>query len=78
MMTQVSRQVPFNVLGPGVQAIRAELDAALQRVLDRGWFLMGPELKAFEQRTSDQVLVYVDKKVPDGTTLEESVTEEHP
>jgi len=29
------------------------------------------KLKAFEQRTSDQVLVYVDKKVPDGTTLEE-------
>jgi uncharacterized protein len=29
------------------------------------------KLKAFEQQTSDQVLVYVDKKVPDGTTLEE-------
>ena len=29
------------------------------------------KLKAFEQRTSDQVLVYVDKKVPQGTTLEE-------
>ncbi len=50
MTTQQSRQVPFNVLGPGVHAIRAELDAALQRVLDSGWFLMGPELKAFEQQ----------------------------
>jgi dTDP-4-amino-4,6-dideoxygalactose transaminase len=50
MMTQVSRQVPFNVLGPGVQAIRGELDAALARVLDRGYFLMGPELKAFEEQ----------------------------
>lgn len=29
------------------------------------------KLKAFEQATSDQVLVYVDKKVPQGTTLEE-------
>ena len=29
------------------------------------------KLKAFEQRTSDQVLVYVDKHVPEGTTLEE-------
>ncbi|HEV8431833.1 MAG TPA: TPM domain-containing protein [Thermoanaerobaculia bacterium] len=29
------------------------------------------KLKAFEERTSDQVLVYVDKKVPEGTTLEE-------
>ncbi len=50
MMTQVSRQVPFNVLSPGVQAIRAELDAAVKRVLDRGYFLMGPELLAFEDQ----------------------------
>jgi len=42
------RKVPFNVLAPGVQAIRADLDAAVARVLDRGWFLMGPELDAFE------------------------------
>ena len=45
-----ARRVPFNVLAPGVQAIRAELDAAVARVLDRGWFLGGPELQAFEQR----------------------------
>ena len=29
------------------------------------------KLKVFEQQTSDQVLVYVDKHVPEGTTLEE-------
>jgi dTDP-4-amino-4,6-dideoxygalactose transaminase len=44
------RQVAFNVLAPGVQAIRGELDAAIARVLDRGWFLMGPELQAFEEK----------------------------
>jgi uncharacterized protein len=33
--------------------------------------LLEQKLKAFEQQTSDQVLVYIDKKVPDGTTLEE-------
>jgi len=43
-------QVPFNVLAPGVQAMRPELDAAIARVLDRGWFLMGPELPTFEQQ----------------------------
>ena len=42
------RRVPFNVLAPGVQAIRAEIDAAIARVLDRGYFLMGPELEQFE------------------------------
>src|SRR5437762_5148446 len=29
------------------------------------------KLKSFEQQTSDQILVYVDKKVPAGTTVEE-------
>lgn len=43
------RRVPFNVLAPGVQAIRGELDAAIARVLESGWFLMGPELEAFER-----------------------------
>jgi dTDP-4-amino-4,6-dideoxygalactose transaminase len=45
----VDRQVRFNVLAPGVQAIRAELDGAIARVLDSGWFLMGPELEGFER-----------------------------
>ncbi len=44
----VQRQVPFNVLAPGVQAIRGEIDAAISRVLDSGWFLLGPELHGFE------------------------------
>jgi dTDP-4-amino-4,6-dideoxygalactose transaminase len=47
--TLQSRRIPFNVLAPGVQAIRPELDAAIARVLDSGWFLMGPELQAFER-----------------------------
>jgi len=48
--TQLDRVVPFNVLAPGVRTIRAELDAAVKRVLDRGNFLMGPELNAFERK----------------------------
>ena len=43
------RSVPFNQLKPGVDAIRAELDAAVARVLDSGRFLMGPELEQFER-----------------------------
>jgi dTDP-4-amino-4,6-dideoxygalactose transaminase len=41
------------VLAPGVQAIRGELDAAIARVLDSGWFLMGPELQAFEREFAE-------------------------
>ena len=29
--------------------IRAELDAALKRVIDREWYILGPEVEAFEQ-----------------------------
>ena len=50
MAVEQRRSVPFNVLAPGVAAIRSELDAAIARVLDRGWFLLGPELKAFEEQ----------------------------
>jgi dTDP-4-amino-4,6-dideoxygalactose transaminase len=42
-------RVPFNVLAPGVASIRPELDAAIARVLDSGWFLLGPELATFER-----------------------------
>lgn len=50
MTAQLGRVVPFNVLAPGIQTIRADLDASVKRVLDRGYFLMGPELNAFERK----------------------------
>ncbi len=40
-------RVPFLSLRPGDD--RPALDAAIARVLDRGWFILGPELQAFEQ-----------------------------
>jgi dTDP-3-amino-3,4,6-trideoxy-alpha-D-glucose transaminase len=42
-----SVRVPFLALRPGDD--RPALDAAIARVLDRGWFILGPELQAFEQ-----------------------------
>ena len=41
-------QVPFLDLGRLHQPIRSQLDAAYRRVMDSGWFIMGPELEAFE------------------------------
>ncbi|MBX5491949.1 MAG: DegT/DnrJ/EryC1/StrS family aminotransferase, partial [Chloroflexi bacterium] len=40
--------IAFNDLRPQYAALRAELDAAVTRVLERGWFILGPELEAFE------------------------------
>ncbi len=42
--------VPFNDLASTVAPVRGELDAAIARVLDRGWFIHGPEDEAFEQQ----------------------------
>ncbi len=41
-----ARRVPFVSLTPGEDA-RA-IDAAIRRVIDRGWFILGPEVEAFE------------------------------
>jgi len=40
--------VPFVDFRPHVAALRAEIDAAIARVLDSGWFILGPEVEAFE------------------------------
>jgi dTDP-4-amino-4,6-dideoxygalactose transaminase len=40
--------VPFLDLGRLHQSIREPLDEAYHRVVDSGWFIMGPELEAFE------------------------------
>jgi dTDP-4-amino-4,6-dideoxygalactose transaminase len=41
-------QVPFLDLGRLHQSVREPLDVAYRRVMDSGWFIMGPELEAFE------------------------------
>lgn len=42
------KSVPFLDLSHLHQSIRESLDAAYHRVMDSGWFIMGPELEAFE------------------------------
>jgi len=46
------KPVPFLDLGRLHQSIRPQLDAAYHRVMDSGWFIMGPELEAFEAEFS--------------------------
>jgi dTDP-4-amino-4,6-dideoxygalactose transaminase len=40
-------RVPFMTLRPGEDA--GAVDAAIRRVIDRGWFVLGPEVDRFEQ-----------------------------
>jgi len=43
----MTRPVPFVSLGPGADA--PDVRAAIERVIDRGWFVLGPEVEAFER-----------------------------
>lgn len=55
--------VPFNELRPKVARHRTAIDKAIARVLDSGWFILGPEVEAFERElalalgTADAVAV---------------------
>ena len=42
----MSARIPFNALTPGEDA--AAIRAAIDRVIARGWFVLGPEVEAFE------------------------------
>ena len=45
-MSATPLRVPFNMLRLGEE--RADIDQAIARVLDSGWFVLGPEVAAFE------------------------------
>jgi dTDP-4-amino-4,6-dideoxygalactose transaminase len=40
--------IPFLDLRAGYLELKAEIDAAIARVLDSGWYILGEEVKAFE------------------------------
>ncbi len=44
----MSEPVPFLDVGAGVRELEPELTAAWRRVMESGWFVLGPELEAFE------------------------------
>jgi dTDP-3-amino-3,4,6-trideoxy-alpha-D-glucose transaminase len=46
---QTTQLIPFNDLSRSVAEHRVELDAAVARVLDSGWYVLGQEGKAFEE-----------------------------
>jgi dTDP-4-amino-4,6-dideoxygalactose transaminase len=63
----VTLAIPFVDLGAQVRAIRAELDAAIARVLDSGWFILGPEVEAFEKELARHLGVDNVVTVANGT-----------
>ncbi len=47
--------IPFVDFAAHVAPIRGEIDAAIARVLDSGWFILGPEVEAFERELAAAV-----------------------
>ena len=41
-------KIPFLDLGAAYRELKPEIDAAVSRVLDSGWYILGPEVEAFE------------------------------
>jgi dTDP-4-amino-4,6-dideoxygalactose transaminase len=48
-------EVPFGDMKAHVAGMRAEIDAAVGRVLDSGWFILGPEGEAFERELAQAI-----------------------
>lgn len=40
--------IPFLDLGAAYRELKTQIDSAIQRVLDSGWYILGPEVDAFE------------------------------
>jgi len=41
-------KVPFSDLGATYRALKSEIDAAVSQTLESGWYILGPEVEAFE------------------------------
>lgn len=41
-------KVPFLDIGAAYRELKSEIDAAVARVLESGWYILGPEVEAFE------------------------------
>ena len=46
----MTRRIPFLQLGPSYRELHDELDAAYRRVMESGWYVLGPEVEAFEDQ----------------------------
>ncbi len=46
-------KIPFLDLKAPYQELKAEIDSAIQRVLESGWYILGAEVEAFEQEYAD-------------------------
>ena len=66
-MTMTTMRIPFFDMQAELAPVRAELDAAIARVLDSGHFINGPEVEAFERELASALGVRHAIGVSSGT-----------
>ena len=49
LKTKGATMIPFLDLGAAYRELKPEIDDAVQRVLSSGWYILGPEVEAFER-----------------------------
>ena len=52
MATQTPTQIPIFDMGPQVEALWPEFQAAFERVMKSGHYILGPEVQAFESEVA--------------------------
>lgn len=57
----------INNLSAHVTSYRSSIDAAIKRVIDRSWFVLGPEVENFEKLFADYIQVAHCRSVANGT-----------
>lgn len=67
MTTPPATAVPFNDLARETIQLRPQIEAAIHRVLDSGWFVMGPEHDALEHELSEYLQGVTTALVGNGT-----------
>lgn len=75
--TNEPSRIPFLDLARETAAVREELDAAAARVLDRGWYLLGPEQEAFDVAFADYTGASRSVGVASGLAALELILEAH-
>jgi dTDP-4-amino-4,6-dideoxygalactose transaminase len=63
----MSTKIPLLDLVAQYQTIKSEIDTAVQRVLDSGWFILGEEVSSFEEEMGDYLGVKHAIGVASGT-----------
>ena len=67
MSSTAARRIPLVDLGAQYRSLKPDLDATIQRVLDRGQFILGPEVEALEREVASFCQVAHGVGVANGT-----------